>query len=452
DVAALGAALGALVARHEVLRTRLVAGPDGVAYQVIDPPGPVPLPVVDVSGVAEPMAAASCLVEADAAEPFDLAAGPLVRACLVRAGLDRCVLVLSMHHVVSDEWSERIFWRELSALYRALRAGEPDPLPPLGVQYADFAVWQRSWLTGDVLDGQLAYWRDKLAGAPVLDLPTDRPRPPVRSSEGAAAGFTIPAETADAVRRIARANGATMFMTLLAAFDVVLARYCGTDDVTVGTPVAGRTRAETEDLIGFFVNTLVLRADLSGDPSFAELLRRVRETTLDGYAHQDLPFEQLVDALVTERDRSRPPLFQVLFSYDPPAPEDDNENTRLADDRADSHPGWDTGSGPGPDAGPSPLRVKTDLGVTLVDSGRALIGEIQYSTALFDAATIDRMAGHLAVVLEAVAAGAGRRVAELPILSAAERRQLIADGDGAVVALPGVGGAHDLVAERVRQH
>ncbi|MEU0032373.1 condensation domain-containing protein, partial [Streptomyces sp. NPDC006335] len=408
DVAALSKALDAVVARHEVLRTRLVAGPDGVAHQVIDPPTPVPLPVADVSDLADPVAAAHELLAADAAAPFDLAAGPLIRACLVRAGLDH-LLVLAMHHVVSDEWSERIFWRELSALYRASRTGAPDPLPPLPVQYADYAAWQRSWLSGDVLDGQLAYWRRQLAGAPVLELPTDRPRPPVRSSAGAAIGFTIPADTADAVRRIARANGATMFMTLLAAFDVVLGRYCGTDDVAVGTPVAGRTRAETEELIGFFVNTLVLRTDLSGDPSFAELLGRVRETALAAYAHQELPFEQLVDALVTERDRSRSPLFQVWFSYDPPAPDDDNENTRLADDRADSRPGADIASGP--DARPNPLRVKTDLGVTLVDSGRTLIGEIQYSTALFDAATIERMAGHLAVVLEAVAADAGRRVA-----------------------------------------
>ena len=196
-------------------------------------------------------------------------------------------------------------------LYEAFRRGEPDPLPPLVVQYADFAVWQRRWLAGEVLAGQLAYWRGRLAGAPVLELPADRPRPLVRSTAGAVARFAVPAETAAGLRAVARDGGATMFMTLLAAFGVLLGRYSGQDDVVVGTPVANRNQAETEDLIGFFVNTLVMRTDLSGDPEFTGLLGRVREVALGGYAHQDLPFEQLVDALVTGRDRSRTPLFQV---------------------------------------------------------------------------------------------------------------------------------------------
>ncbi|MFD2685535.1 amino acid adenylation domain-containing protein [Streptomyces phyllanthi] len=433
DVAALGAALGALVARHEVLRTRLVAGPDGMAYQVIDPPGRVPLPVADMSGVADPMAAARRLVAVDAAAPFDLAAGPLLRACLIRLADTGHLLALSMHHAVSDEWSGRILWRELSALYRASRAGEPDPLPPLGVQYADFAVWQRSWLTGDVLDGQLAYWRDKLAGAPVLDLPTDRPRPPVRSSAGTAARFTIPAETADALREMARANGATMYMVLLAAYLVLLGRYCDTDDVVVGTPVANRNRAETESLIGFFVNTLVLRTDLSGDPSFTELLGRVRETALGAYAHQDLPFERLVDALVTERDRSRTPLFQVFFSYATPDP--DEEATR-----------------PGRDVAPRPVEVKFDLALALADGGADVTGQIDYSTELFDPDTIDRLAGHIVTVLRAVAADPGRPLSRIPVLTAAERQQVAGGWNGEAVPPPSAGGVAELIVARAAAH
>ena len=258
--------------RHEVLRTRLVAGPDGVAHQVIDPPAPFPLPVADVSVQADPVAAARGLVAADAAAPFDLAAGPLIRAVLIRLAAGEHVLALSMHHVVSDEWSAGIFRRELGVLYAAFGRGEPDPLPPLVVQYADFAVWQRRWLAGDVLDGQLAYWRGQLAGAPVLELPADRPRPLARSAAGAVVQFTVAAEVAAGLRAVARGGGATMFMTLLAALGVLLGRYSGQDDVVAGTAVANRNHAGTEDLIGFFVNTLVMRADLSGDPEFTGLL------------------------------------------------------------------------------------------------------------------------------------------------------------------------------------
>ncbi|MFD4606483.1 amino acid adenylation domain-containing protein, partial [Streptomyces sp. NPDC058464] len=429
DVRAIGEALTAEVARHEVLRTRLVADPDGVARQVIDPPRPVPLMTADLSGLADPVAALHQLIVQDAVTPFDLAAGPLLRVCLARLGAAGHVLVLSMHHVVSDEWSARIFGRELELLYRACRAGEPDPLPPLTVQYADYAAWQRSWLTGAVIDRQLAYWTEQLAEVSVLDLPTDRPRPPVASSAGASIRVHIPAAVADGLRAVSRANGATMFMTLLAAFDVVLSRYCGTDDVAVGSPAAGRTRAETEELIGFFVNTLVLRTSLSGDPTFAELLGRVRRTTLDGYAHQDLPFEQLVDALVTERDRSRSPLFQVWFYYAA------SENGPRADGDGEQEADLLAGA---------PL-MKFDLALLLGGSDGAVTGEIQYSTALFDATTVERMAGHLSLVLEAVAADAGQAVVDLPLLSAVERGRLVAGWSDSVVAVPGVGGVLGLV-------
>ncbi len=443
DVAALGAALGAVVRRHEVLRTRLVAGPDGVPHQVIDPPAPFPLPIADVSVQADPVAAARGLVAADAAAPFDLAAGPLIRAVLIRLAAGEHVLALSMHHVVSDEWSAGIFRRELGVLYAAFGRGEPDPLPPLVVQYADFAVWQRRWLAGDVLDGQLAYWRGRLAGAPVLELPADRPRPLARSAAGAVVQFTVAAEVAAGLRAVARGGGATMFMTLLAALGVLLGRYSGQDDVVAGTAVANRNHAGTEDLIGFFVNTLVMRADLSGDPEFTGLLGRVREMALGAYAHQDLPFEQLVDALVTGRDRSRTPLFQVFFGY-------------VGGDGAGGAPGndgelgGDTGSlRPAGDALAETGAVKFDLSVMLGDAGGGgLVGGIQYRTALFDAGTVGRMAGHLVTVLEAVAADAGRPLSQLPVLSVGERDQLVREWNDTAAAVPEAGGLHELITAR----
>ncbi|WP_280868562.1 non-ribosomal peptide synthase/polyketide synthase [Streptomyces sp. SAI-127] len=427
DIAALGAALDALTARHEVLRTRLVTGPDGVAHQVIDPAStPHPLPLVDVSGLADPAAAARLLIAGEVRTPFDLATGPLMRAVLIRLAPDEHVLVLSMHHVVFDEWSGRILWRELSALYEAFRAGRPDPLPPLAVQYADYAVWQHQSLAGPVLEGQLGYWKDKLADLPVLELPTDRPRPAMRSSEGATTRFSVPAHTAETLRALSRQSGATMFMTLLTAFDVLLGRYAGAEDIPVGTPVANRNRAETEDLIGFFVNTLVMRTDLSGNPTFTELLARVRHAALDAYAHQDLPFEQLVDALVAERDRSRTPLFQVFFTY-------------VMADAQDGAPLLEQPEG-------LPRTTLFDLTLRLADShDGGLAGEFEYSTALFDAGTVKRLSGHLVRLLEAVAEDAGRRVGELPLLSAGEVEQVVRGWNGAAVALPSVGGVHELV-------
>src|SRR6266487_832295 len=424
DVPALAAALSAVVARHEVLRTRLVAGPDGIPYQVIDPPAEFPLPLADVSGEPDPVVAAGVLVAADADTPFDLAAGPPVRATLIRLGADDHVLALSVHHVVSDEWSAAIFRRELSALYAAFSTGQPDPLPALPVQYADFAVWQRRWLAGEVLDSQLAYWRDQLAGLPVVELPADRPRPPVRSSAGAVTEFSVPAEVAERLRVLARENGVTMFMTLFAAYAVLLGRYAGQDDIVAGTPVANRNTAETEALIGFFVNTLVLRADLSGDPLFTELLGRVRAMALGAYAHQDLPFEQLVDALVTDRDRSRTPLFQAFFSYARAAADADTgaggARPALGDARIE-------------EAGVARQTTLFDLIVAVADTEQdTLAGSVEYSTALFDAPTAERIAGHLLALLDAVAADPGRPLHQLPMLTARERGQLARWNDTAV--------------------
>ncbi|MGI5423693.1 non-ribosomal peptide synthase/polyketide synthase [Streptomyces sp. CA-179760] len=442
DVAALRAALGGVAARHEVLRTRLVAGDGGGVHQVIDEPAPFDLRVVEVPAGADPVVAVRAVVASDAQVPFDLAQGPLLRATLVRVAAQEHVLALSMHHVVSDEWSGRVLRRELMALYDAFRTGGPDPLPPLAVQYADFAVWQRQWLTGDVLDAQLAYWRDRLGGLPTLELPTDRARPAVRSADGGVVNFAVPAQTAGRLRAIARAHGVTMSMMSLAVFSVLLGRYAGTDDVVVGTPIANRNRAETEGLIGFFVNTLVMRTDLSGDPTFAELLGRVRETALGAYAHQDLPFEQLVDDLVVERDRSRSPLFQVLFNYD-------TADTAAGTAQRNADLLWESGAELTADfSADRPMLIGVDLAVRVGDTGVGLAGEVQYSTALFDAATMERLAGHLVSVLEAVAVDAGQRVGDLSVLGVGEREELVAGGDGGCVVLPSVGGVHELIAER----
>ncbi|MEV1173957.1 amino acid adenylation domain-containing protein, partial [Nonomuraea sp. NPDC049784] len=430
DTAALGAALDAIVERHEVLRTRLVAV-DGVPHQVVDPPSGFALDLLDLSAEPDAAARAEELHRADVIAPFDLAAGPLVRGRLIRLGLEDHVLSLVMHHVVSDEWSVGLLRRELSVLYGAFSRGEPSPLPPLPVQYADFAVWQRAWLQGEVLEGQLGYWRDRLAGAPVLNLPADRPRPPVRSSAGAVVEFGVDASTVARLRAVTRDAGATMFMTMFSAYVALLSRYCDQDDIVVGTPIANRNREEIEDLIGFFVNTLALRTDLSGDPTFTELIGRVRGEALAAYAHQDLPFEQLVDALETDRDRSRTPVFQVLFNY--------NRDGEAGAARAEL--GVSAAELPGV------TTAKFDLRMIIGEDGDALQGAIEFSTDLFDRPTVERMAGHLRVLLAAVSRDPDVRLSELPLLAPAERDRLLRDWNDTAVPVP-AGGAHEWIASR----
>ena len=434
DVDALGRALAALTERHEVLRTRLVAdgNGDGVPRQVIvAAPESYPLPVLDVSGAADPEREARRLAALETTTPFDLAVGPPLRATLIRSAEDTHLLLVVVHHIAFDEWSARIFRTELWALYDAILAGEPNPslaLPPLPVQYADFAAWQHRWLTGEVLENQVGYWRDQLADLATLDLPTDRPRPAVQSSEGAVLGFEVSPATAAALRALARESGVTMFMATLAAFSTVLGRWCGTDDVAVGTPVANRMHAGTENLIGFFVNTLVLRTDLSGDPTFRRLLDRSRRTALDAYAHQDAPFEQLVDELVNDRDRSRNPLFQVLFSFVP------NENGASGAQRSGS------------------LAVKFDLAVTLSDSADGgLSGVVEFSTALFDVSTVERLSQGIVALLDAAAVDGERPLSALPVAAASELKRVVEDWNGVLEQLPSVSGVHELILDRAGQ-
>jgi len=314
DVAVLARSLNAVVARHEALRTRFVAV-DGRPWQVVLPRLTVELPLEDLRALPAAEREQEALRRAgeEARARFDLEQGPLLRARLLQLGASDYLFLLTMHHIVSDGWSMGVFSRELNEFYAAALAGRPPALPELPIQYADFALWQRRWLSGERLEQQLAYWRAQLAGLPQLALPTDRPRPPVQSFRGAVQPLTLPARLTAALRALGRAEGATLFMTLLAGFQALLARYSGQEDIVVGTYIAGRNRAELEPLIGFFVNSLVLRSDLGGNASFRQLLARVREVALAAYAHQDLPFEMLVEDLQPERDPSRNPLFQVMF-------------------------------------------------------------------------------------------------------------------------------------------
>ncbi len=368
DVGALERALAEIVRRHEVLRTTF---PDagGVPVPRIHDGAAWRLDVMEVATEAEARRAAA----AEAEEPFDLATGPLLRARLLRLSEREHLLLLTMHHVVSDAWSTGVLHRELGALYEAFREGRSSPLAELPVQYADFAAWQRSLLQGEVLEQQLAYWREQLRGAPALDLPTDRPRPPVLSTRGASRRFAVAPATSRGLGELARRAGATLFMTLLATFDALLHRTTGQRDLAVGTPIAGRTRPEIEPLVGFFVNTLVIRAAWGGDATFLDLLARVRESCLGAYAHQDVPFELLVGELAPSRDLARTPLFQVLFTL-----LHAGDALRL---------GGLTVSGVGAET----TTAKFELTLGIRESGDELSGELAYNTDLFDAETIDRL-------------------------------------------------------------
>jgi amino acid adenylation domain-containing protein len=414
DADVLERALVEIVRRHEALRT-VFAVEDGEPLQVIRPADGWAMQREDLSALpeAERRPALDAAVEAEMHRAFDLEQGPLFRTSLFRLGAEEHVLLVCVHHIVSDGWSMEVLFRELGALYEAFAAGRSSPLPEMAVHYADFTLWQRDRLRGETLDRQMEYWLERLAGAPsVLELPTDRPRPAAQSYRGAVVPFSLDAEATRALHRVARGEGATLFMTLLAAFQVLLARYSGQEDVVVGTPIAGRTRRETEGVVGLFINTLALRVDLSGDPSFAELLRRVREELLGAHAHQELPFEKLVGELRVERSLSHSPVFQVLLSMQGlPRP------FSLGGVRA------------------TPMleatgAAKFDLSLWLQEDETGVHGMLEYASDLFDPATVDRLARHLRTLLAGVAAHPERRISELPLLAADERRQLDAWGQG----------------------
>ena len=312
SVHALEQSLTEIARRHEVLRT-IFSTVNGEQVQMILPPSHFSLAYTDLSDrpESEREQALPSMLSKEAERSFDLSRGPLIRAQLLRLASQDHVLFLNMHHIISDGWSMGVLFRELSELYQAYGLGKASPLPELAVQYADYSIWQRQWLQGEELDRQLSYWRKQLDGISPLQLPTDRVRPPVQSYQGSSQALDISVRLSEAIKSLSQRENVTLFMTLLAAFQLLLSRYCGQDNIAVGTPIAGRTRQEIERLIGFFVNTLVLRADLSANPTFTELLRQVRETTLDAYTHQDLPFEKLVGGITS---RAHSELFTIVPS------------------------------------------------------------------------------------------------------------------------------------------
>jgi amino acid adenylation domain-containing protein len=436
DTAALERALGEIVRRHEVLRT-VFSEVEGAPVQVVAPFGGFALPVEDLSALGEADREAAVVRRAgeEGRRAFDLSAGPLFQAALLRLGAEDHVLLLSMHHIVSDEWSLGVLFRELSALYGAYREGRESPLPELAVQYADYAVWQREQLAGVALERHLSYWRDRLAGAPeLLELPLDRPRPAVQTFRGAHQRIELSLELLERLQALGRSEGATLYMTLLGTFQVLLSKYSGSDDVVVGSPIAGRTRAEIEPLIGFFVNTLVLRTVLSGDPTFREVLRRAREATLGAYEHQELPFEKLVAELQPERSLSHSPLFQVMFTL------------QDAGGGGASLPGLEL-SGVGADRASS----KFDLSLVLGATPEGLHGGLSYSTDLFDHGTIERMLGDLERVLEQVSANPDVRLSELELLGQAERALVLEEWNRTERPYPRGVCIHELFDAQVRE-
>ncbi len=421
DVAVLQRALDAIVTRHEALRSTIVAT-DGIPWQIVSAPSAVSLESRDLQRLAEPERETEVrrLVSEEARRPFDLTRGPLFRTLLLRLGAEEHLLLLSTHHIISDGWSREVLSKELTAFYEAFTTGDPAALPPLPIQYADYAVWQREWLQGERLDRELDYWRKQLQGAPaVLELPTDHPRPPVQSWRGARETLLLPSRLYEALRTLSQAEGVTLFTTVLAAFQVLLARYAGQDDIVVGSPIAGRTRTETEGLIGFFVNTLALRSDLSGDPTFGELLARVREVALGAFAHQNVPFEQVVEELQPERDMSRTPIFQVSLAMQN-VPRHETRLSGLTLRSEDT----DTGT------------AKFDLALFVVEEGPSLRLSIEYCRDLFEAGTIARMLGHFRTLLEGIIANPGGRLSRLPLLTETERHQCLVEGNGTATDHP----------------
>jgi amino acid adenylation domain-containing protein len=418
DPAALARTFAEIARRHDALRTTFVTEGER-PVQVASPPGPVPVPVIDLAGLpvetAEPELRR--LAREEAETPFDLARGPVLRVRLVRLGPEDHALLTSMHHIASDGWSMGLLVDEVVTIYAAFSQGQPSPLPELPIQYADFAAWQRQALQGAALDEQLAWWRRYLEDASmVLDLPADRPRPAVQGHRGVQAAGKLPPDAVDALAELTAREGATLFMTLLAAVATYLQRISGQDDLCIGTPVAGRKRVETERLIGFFVNTLAVRAGLSGDPPFREALRRVRTAAVGAFEHQGTPFERIVEEVHAERDLSRTPVFQVVLSL---------QNTPRASDTApfpiEALPG----------GGPTALY---DLTLTATETGAGLFFALDGNADLFEPATMRRMAGHLETLLTGIAVDPDRRLSELPLLTDAEVRQVLEEWSGPVQA------------------
>jgi amino acid adenylation domain-containing protein len=435
NLKALGHTFDEIISHHDILRTTFETR-DGQPVQLIAPHARRPPVVIDLSALPreEREREAKRLSRREAALPFDLSAGPLLRVAILRLDREDHVILLTMHHIISDGWSMGILTRELTALYQASAAGRPASLPNLPIQYVDYAVWQRERLSGEVLESHLNYWKQQLAGVRLLELPTDRARPATQSHRGANVNVRIGTELTSALMALAKGEEATLFMALMAAWQVLLMRYTGQDDIAVGTPIAGRTQDETEGLIGFFINMLVLRTNLSGAPSFRQLLGRVREVALGAYAHQDAPFEKLVDELQPERTLSHTPLFQaVMVLQNTPEERTEMDSLRM--------------SGLGSKGS---ALAKFDLTLTLAEGESGLSGTLEYKTDLFDAATMTRIARHFERLLAAIVANPDQRLDRLPLLNDAERRQLLVEWNDPAKVFDGEASLPELFERQAR--
>ncbi|MDF5712715.1 MAG: condensation domain-containing protein, partial [Rhizonema sp. NSF051] len=435
NIAALEHSLNHVINRHEVLRTNFIQV-DGQPMQVIANSVTISLSFVNLQHLELKERESACreLRIEEVAQPFNLVTDPLVRVSLFKLTETEHVLLLVMHHMVSDWWSMGVLVSELAAVYQATCNDLPIALPDLPIQYADFAVWQQQWLQEEVLTKQVKYWKEQLAGVPaLLELPTDRPRPAIQTYEGAIEKFSLSKELSDAIAALSQKQGVTLFMTLLAAFQTLLYRYTNQTDICVGTPIANRNHGETEALIGLFANTLVLRTNLSGNLTFSDLLSQVRKMALGAYAHQDLPFEQLVEQLQPERSLSHTPLFQVMFTLQAPLSELQfpglKGNLLVAESST----------------------AKFDLTLVLENTTTGLMGVIEYNTDLFDAATIERMAEHYQTLLSAVVINPQQKLLELPLLTAKEQNQLLVEWNRTQADYPKELCLHSLFEQQVEK-
>lgn len=436
NISALERSLNEIIQRHEALRTKFLPA-QNQPVQVISPSLKLTLPVLNLQELPEKEKETQVLqlIKKEVQQPFNLEQGSLLRSSLVQLAENEYILLLSVHHIAFDGWSEGIFWRELTALYTAFSTGQPSPLPQLPIQYADFAVWQRQWLQGQVMDTQLEYWKQKLADAPpLLELPTDRVRPPIQTNRGGIKRFGLDEHLTQKLKSLSEKSGATLFMTLLTGFVILLSRYSNQQDILVGSPIANRNRSELESLIGFFVNILVLRTDVSGNPSFWELLQRVRQVATEAYSHQDVPFEQVVEALQPERNLNYSPLFQVMFVLlnTPPG------KLEL------------------PGLSLTPLEIETptakfDLTLLMTETKQGLSGSLEYNSDLFEEATITRMIGHFVTLLEGIVANPEEQILQLPLLTQPEQQQLLVEWNDTQAKYPADKCIHQLFEEQVER-
>ncbi|NEO94512.1 MAG: AMP-binding protein, partial [Moorea sp. SIO3G5] len=440
DYVALQKSLNQIIARHETLRTTF-SEINGTPVQIIKPPFELELPKKDLSELTPSEATTKLqqLLQQENELSFNLEVDPPIRAGLFQLGTTEHILQITLHHIASDGWSLTVLPKELSAIYTAALEDQPSPLPPLPIQYADFAVWQKNYLQGQTLETQLSYWKQKLLDLPQLQLPTDHPRPPVQTFNGAGIPINIPAALTSKVKQLTQKQGTTLFMTLLAAFKVLLSRYSGQQSIPVGTPIANRNRSEIEGLIGFFVNSLVMYTDLGGDPSFTEVLNRVKQTALEAYSHQDIPFEKLVEELQPERALSQNPLFQVVFAVQ------QSEIFKPSFNLPNLEVGWYEGAG-------AQMTVRFDIELHLWPVGEEIKGFCAYNTDLFSAETISRMVSHYQNLLSAAVETPSGPISQLPLMTEPELDQILVEWNNTKTDYPTDKCIHQLFEEQVEKN